>query len=66
MTNFAVFALIWPVVGTLLVIAFGLFLARRTRILYERSQAEAAKRQAEDRAVAANAKRHPEPQIADA
>jgi hypothetical protein len=66
MTNFALFAFVWPVIGTLLVIAFGLFLARRTRILYETTQAEAAQRQAEDRTVAANAKHQPEPQRAGA
>jgi hypothetical protein len=44
MSNFAIFAFVWPVVGTALLCAFGLFLARRTRILYERTQAAAAQR----------------------
>lgn len=65
MTNFAIFALIWAVVGTCLVIAFGLFLARRTRASYEKAQFEAARHQAEERAVAANSRRQPEPQAAD-
>jgi hypothetical protein len=53
MSNFAIFAFAWPVVGTVFLCAFGLFLARRTRILYERTQAEAARRRDEGPARAA-------------
>jgi hypothetical protein len=68
MTNFAIFALIWPVIGTLLIIAFGLLLARRTRRTYERYQAEQAHRQTQSQSPtgAALSVRRPEPQIADA
>ena len=64
MTNFAIFAFIWPVVGTFLVIGFALFLARRTRALYERAQA--GERQASYRAVVANSEQQPSPQRAEA
>lgn len=45
MSSFTFFVFVWPVVGSLLFCAFGLFLARRDRVLYERTLAEAARRQ---------------------
>ncbi len=66
MSNFAIFAFAWPVVGTALLCAFGLFLARRTRILYERGQTEAAQRQAASQAHGATAVPRSEPTRVDA
>jgi hypothetical protein len=48
MSNFAIFAFTWPVVGTVLLCAFGLVLARRDRVLYERYQADEARRHGQD------------------
>ena len=66
MSSFTFFVFVWPVVGTLLVIAFGLFLARRDRALYERTLAEAARPQTEGSPLAAAAVLRSEPQKADA
>ncbi len=66
MSSFILFAYVWPVVGTLLFCAFGLFLARRDRALYERTKAEAALRQAQAPVRAASAVLGAEPVKADA
>lgn len=54
MSYFAIYALVWPVVGTILVISFVMFLARRDLAAYNRSQAEAVPPQIQDAARAAN------------
>ena len=46
MSDYVLFVYVWPVVGTVFMIIFGLFLARRDRILYERYQADQARRRA--------------------
>ncbi len=66
MSNFAIFAFAWPVVGTALLCAFGLFLARRTRILYERGQTEAAQRQGRESGAWRTAVPRSEPTRVDA
>jgi hypothetical protein len=66
MSNFAIFAFTWPVVGTVFLCAFGMFLARRDRALYDRTQVEAARRQAEGSARVAATVPQSEPMRADA
>ena len=66
MSSFVFFAYVWPIVGTLLFCVFGLFLARRTRILYERGQTEAAQRQAASQTHGTTVVPRPEPTRVDA
>ena len=56
MTYFAIFAFVWPVIGSALLCAFGLYLAREDRIAYERHQAEALPQHIQEAARVANEK----------
>jgi hypothetical protein len=56
MSSFIFFVFVWPVVGAVLLCAFGLYLARQDRIAYERHQAEALPPHIQEAARVANEK----------